>query len=214
VPTASGALYEVDTRLRPSGAKGPLCVSLDAFARYQAEEAWTWEHMALTRARTLYGSAQARAQTEAIIADVLSRPRDRVKLVADAVKMRGDMMAHKPAKSALDIKLIEGGLVDLEFALHVRQLGMQQGFHPHLGRAIASLDVPLSVSEAYQLFTRFLVTMRLVAPDLAVPTLATQALLARACRCSDWQELLAELETKRHDVTSEWRRVCAEFGGD
>lgn len=214
VPTASGALYEVDTRLRPSGAKGPLCVSLDAFARYQAEEAWTWEHMALTRARTLYGSIDARAQTEAIIADVLLRTRDRRKLVIDAVKMRGDMMAHKPAKSVLDIKLIEGGLVDLEFALHVRQLGAQYGFHPHLGQAIASLDLLPSVGEAYQLFTRFLVTMRLVAPDLALPTPATQALLARACNCVDWTELLAELETKRHDVTSEWRRVCAEFEGD
>ncbi len=214
VPTASGALYEVDTRLRPSGAKGPLCVSLDAFARYQAEEAWTWEHMALTRARTLYGSTQARVQTTEIIADVLSRPRDTKTLIADARKMRADMMAHKPAKSVLDIKLIEGGLVDLEFALHVRQLGLQQGFYSHLGQAINALDLPVSFGEAYQLFTRFLVTIRLVAPDLGVPTQATQGLLARACGCQDWTELLAELEAKRHDIISEWRRVCAELEGD
>ena len=214
VPTASGALYEVDTRLRPSGAKGPLCVSLDAFARYQAEEAWTWEHMALTRARTLYGSPDARAQTATIIAEVLSRPRDKGTLVADARKMRGDMMAHKPAKSALDIKLIEGGLVDLEFALHVRQLGLRRGFYPQLGEALAALDLPPAITEAYRLFTRFLVTVRLVAPDLAVPAEATQQLLARACGCNDWTELLAELEAKRHDVTSEWRRVCAEFEGE
>ena len=214
VPTASGALYEVDTRLRPSGAKGPLCVSLDAFARYQAEEAWTWEHMALTRARTLYGSPDARAQTATIIAEVLSRPRDKGTLVADARKMRGDMMAHKPAKSALDIKLIEGGLVDLEFALHVRQLGLQRGFYPQLSDALGALDLPPAITEAYRLFTRFLVTVRLVAPDLAVPAEATQQLLARACGCDDWTELLAELEAKRHDVTSEWRRVCAEFEGE
>lgn len=214
VATASGALYEVDTRLRPSGAKGPLCVSLDAFARYQAEEAWTWEHMALTRARTLYGSPDARTQTATIIAEVLSRPRDNGTLIADARKMRGDMMAHKPAKSALDIKLIEGGLVDLEFALHVRQLGWQRGFYPQLGEALAALDLPPAITEAYRLFTRFLVTIRLVAPDLAVPTEATQRLLARACGCADWTELLAELEAKRHDVTSEWRRVCAELEGE
>lgn len=214
VATASGALYEVDTRLRPSGAKGPLCVSLDAFARYQAEEAWTWEHMALTRARTLYGSPDARTQTATIIAEVLSRPRDNGTLIADARKMRGDMMAHKPAKSALDIKLIEGGLVDLEFALHVRQLGWQRGFYPQLSEALAALDLPPAITEAYRLFTRFLVTIRLVAPDLAVPTEATQRLLARACGCADWTELLAELEAKRHDVTSEWRRVCAEFEGE
>jgi [glutamine synthetase] adenylyltransferase / [glutamine synthetase]-adenylyl-L-tyrosine phosphorylase len=214
VPTASGALYEVDTRLRPSGAKGPLCVSLDAFARYQSEEAWTWEHMALTRARTLYGSAEARAQTNEIIADVLMRPRDRSTLIADAVKMRSDMAAHKPPKSALDIKLIEGGLVDLEFALHVNQLGAQRGFHPNLGRAIVALDLIPSVDDAYRLFTRFLVAMRLVAPDLAVPTEATQQLLADACGCADWMELLAELEAKRHDVISEWRRICAEYEGE
>jgi glutamate-ammonia-ligase adenylyltransferase len=214
VPTASGALYEIDTRLRPSGAKGPLCVSLDAFARYQTEEAWTWEHMALTRARTLYGSADARKQTAQIIAKVLTRPRDRPTLIADARKMRGDMMSHKPAKSVLDIKLIDGGLVDLEFALHVRQLGTQCGFSPHLGKAIAALDLSSSIVTAYQLFTRFLVTMRLVAPDHAVPTPATQSLLARACDCADWAELLAELEAKRHEILSEWQRVCSEFEGD
>jgi [glutamine synthetase] adenylyltransferase / [glutamine synthetase]-adenylyl-L-tyrosine phosphorylase len=214
VPTASGALYEVDTRLRPSGAKGPLCVSLDAFARYQAEEAWTWEHMALTRGRTLYGSPDARAQTDAIITNILSRQRDRLALVSDARKMRADMTAHKPAKSPLDIKLIEGGLVDLEFTLHVRQLGWQRGYSPHLGQAIVALDLPASFTEAYQLFTRFLVMMRLVAPDLGVPTEATQALLARACGFHNWAELLAELEAKRHEVLAEWRRVCAELEGD
>lgn len=214
VPTASGALYEVDTRLRPSGAKGPLCVSLDAFARYQAEEAWTWEHMALTRARTLYGSEQARAQTDEIIAKILTGPRDRGQLIADARKMRGDMAAHKPAKSPLDIKLVEGGLVDLEFALHVRQLGQQHGFYPHLGEAIAALDLPDTFASAYQLFTRFLLIMRLVAPNLATPAEPTQRLLARACDCNNWLELLAELETKRHDVICEWQRVCAEYQGD
>jgi [glutamine synthetase] adenylyltransferase / [glutamine synthetase]-adenylyl-L-tyrosine phosphorylase len=128
--------------------------------------------------------------------------------------MRGDMMAHKPAKSALDIKLIEGGLVDLEFALHVRQLGFQRGFYPQLGEALAALDLPPTISEAYRLFTRFLVTVRLVAPDLAMPTAVTRLLLARACGCADWTELLAELDAKRHNVTSEWRRVCAEFEGE
>jgi [glutamine synthetase] adenylyltransferase / [glutamine synthetase]-adenylyl-L-tyrosine phosphorylase len=214
VPTASGALYEVDTRLRPSGAKGPLCVSLDAFARYQAEEAWTWEHMALTRARTLYGSVEARTQTEAIINDVLNRPRDPVRLIADAVKMRADMMAHKPPKSPLDIKLVEGGLVDLEFALHVRQLGKRRGFYPQLKPAIVAMDLPPIINEAHQLFTKFLVTMRLVAPELLEPIEATRGLLARACGVGDWAELLAELDTKRHGVSSEWQRVCAELEGD
>ena len=213
VPTASGALYEVDTRLRPSGAKGPLCVSLDAFARYQAEEAWTWEHMALTRGRAVYGSCEARRQTEAIMTSVLMQPRDPGKLIADAVKMRADMAAHKPPKSMLDIKLAEGGLVDLEFALHVRQLAERRGFFPQLGLALAALDSPAVMVKAYPLFTRFLVTMRLVAPDLKEPIAATQVLVARACGCADWADLLAELDAKRHGVRTEWQHICAELGG-
>ncbi|WP_164105578.1 hypothetical protein, partial [Stenotrophomonas maltophilia] len=67
VPTPAGPLYEVDTRLRPSGAQGPLVVSLDGFEKYQREDAWTWEHMALTRARPVYGSQEARAKVQAII---------------------------------------------------------------------------------------------------------------------------------------------------
>ena len=80
VPTAAGKLYDVDTRLRPQGAQGPLVVTLDSFERYQREEAWTWEHMALLRARPVYGSDKARAEVERIIAELLATPRDRAKL--------------------------------------------------------------------------------------------------------------------------------------
>ena len=69
VPTAQGALYEVDTRLRPQGNQGPLAVSCAAFGKYQREAAWTWEHMALARARVLYGSPQARAELEDVLAE-------------------------------------------------------------------------------------------------------------------------------------------------
>lgn len=210
VPTASGALYEVDTRLRPSGAKGPLCVSLDAFSRYQHEDAWTWEHMALTRARAVYGSAAAKAEAETIIRDVLMKGRDRHALVADAVRMRQEMRAHKPPRSPLDIKLIEGGLIDLEFALHVRQLSERIGLEPSLATAIAAFDFAPAIAEAYRLFTRFLVTMRLVAPDLSTPAEATQSLVARACGCQDWTELLAQLEARRHEVSLAWQHAQAE----
>lgn len=210
VPTASGALYEVDTRLRPSGAKGPLCVSLDAFSRYQREDAWTWEHMALTRARPVYGSAGARAQVEAIINDVLMTPRDGKVLIADAVRMRREMRTHKPPQSALDIKLVDGGLIDLEFTLHVRQLAQRIGFNPSLDKALAAFDFAPAMRSAYRLFTRFLVTMRLVAPDLATPAEATQMLVAKACDCANWTELLAELDAKRHEVSAEWLSVQAQ----
>src|SRR3546814_2148098 len=95
VPTAAGKLYDVDTRLRPQGAQGPLVVTLDSFERYQREEAWTWEHMALLRARPVYGSDAAKAELERIVADLLAIPRDPVKLAADAAEMRGKIAAHK-----------------------------------------------------------------------------------------------------------------------
>jgi [glutamine synthetase] adenylyltransferase / [glutamine synthetase]-adenylyl-L-tyrosine phosphorylase len=214
VPTAAGPLYEIDTRLRPSGAQGPLVVSTEGFAKYQREDAWTWEHMALTRARVVYGTRAARDEIEGIIASVLATPRDRTSLIADAVKMRGDMMRHKPPRSALDVKLVEGGLVDLEFAVHVTQLAHRTGFDPHLGRAIAALVeqglLPQSFAEAHRLMTRLLVVLRLVAPDLAEPDAAGRALIARSCGVEDWSALLDRLGLLRQEVSTAWRGVSGQ----
>ncbi len=211
VLTAAGPLYEVDTRLRPSGADGPLVVSLEGFARYQAEEAWTWEHMALTRARVIYGSAPARQETDAIIATTLIAPRDPAKLRADAIKMRGDMKAHKPASGPLDVKLGDGGLVDLEFIVHVTQLEQRRGFSPYLGSAIDSLAkaglVPEHLKEAHAALTRALVTLRLMAPDLSEPDPATAALIARACGAKDWASWLVSLSNIRQGVTRVWDEI-------
>jgi [glutamine synthetase] adenylyltransferase / [glutamine synthetase]-adenylyl-L-tyrosine phosphorylase len=213
VPTAAGPLYEVDTRLRPSGAKGPLAVSLEGFRLYQSEEAWIWEHMALCRARVVYGSRQARTATEAIIADVLKRDRDPVELRAAALKMRTDMAAHKPPKGVLDVKLCSGGLVDLEFAVHVTQLRERQGFEPNLADAIAALVagglLPESVIEAHAFLTRLLVTVRLIAPDLAEPDPATAAIIARACGAADWADLLERLGRVRQSVADIWAATAA-----
>ena len=209
VPTSGGALYEVDTRLRPSGAKGPLVVSLEGFARYQREEAWTWEHMALCRARVIYGLPEARAAAQDIISDILAHPHDPATLIADAAKMRADMATHKPPKSALDVKLGEGGLVDLEFAIHVTQLQFSQGFKPGLADAIVALNMPASLSDAYALLTRFLVSMRLMAPDLQTPPDATQPIIARACGAENWEALLAELDAARQEIAKAWALATA-----
>jgi [glutamine synthetase] adenylyltransferase / [glutamine synthetase]-adenylyl-L-tyrosine phosphorylase len=211
VLTAAGPLYEVDTRLRPSGADGPLVVSLEGFARYQTEEAWTWEHMALTRARVVYGSASARQETQAIIEKTLSAPRDATKLKADAIKMRGEMRAHKPAKGLLDVKLGNGGLVDLEFLIHVTQLEQAKGFSPFLNDAIAALIdaglLPKELVEAHAALTRALVTLRLMAPDLTEPDPATAALIARACGANDWASWLESLTILRQGVARMWRAI-------
>jgi len=211
VPTATGGLYDVDTRLRPSGVQGPLCVSVDSFLEYQRGAAWTWEHMALTRARAVFGSAEARAQVDNGVRDILMEPRDCAQLISDAVAMRRDIARNKPPKGPFDAKLIAGGLIDFEFALHCTQLRTGSGLDPDLRRALASLiaagEAPPAIAGAHDLLTRLLVTLRLVAPSLAEPAPTSHALIARACGQADWPALLAAYADARHKVGDWWASV-------
>lgn len=214
VPTAEGALYEVDTRLRPQGEKGPLAVGLSAFARYQQEEAWTWEHMALTRARALTGSPAARAAVQAVVDAVLDRPREPVKLRADVMAMRAQMAAHKPPQGPLDAKLARGGLVDLEFLIHYLQLREQAGFTPDLGTALERLSaaghVARDLARHLELMSRVLVGARLLAPDLAVPEGPAAAVLAQQTGTADMPALLRALGEARHGVARQWALAFGE----
>jgi glutamate-ammonia-ligase adenylyltransferase len=117
--TAEGALYPVDMRLRPSGRQGPVAVRLSAFERYQREEAWTWEHLALTRARGVAGDPAVLAEADAAIAAVRAMPRDRVRMLADVRDMRGKVAEANRAARAdpWSFKHAEGGLMDIEFAV-------------------------------------------------------------------------------------------------
>ncbi|KRB82475.1 glutamate-ammonia-ligase adenylyltransferase [Sphingomonas sp. Root710] len=213
VATAAGPLYEVDTRLRPSGAQGPLAVSVESFAKYQSESAWTWEHMALTRARTIFGSAAARAEADAIVAETLGRERDQAALTADVVKMRGDIARHKPPSGRFDVKLIDGGLVDAEFTVHLLQLRHRTGFDPRLRTAMRMLAdqalIDPEVIPAHELMTRMLVTLRLVSPASTEPPEASQPLVARSCGQPDWESLVKAYERARDLVRAEWKRVSA-----
>ena len=209
VPTQAGPLYPVDTRLRPSGTQGPLVVSVESFARYQREDAWTWEHMALTRARPIHGSDGARAEVATIIADVLNGNRPARDVAAEAGEMRAEMARHKPPKGPLDVKLLPGGLVDLEFAVHRAQLIHRSGFDPDLGRAIAALvaerRMPASMVRAHDVLTRALVTFRLLIPDGQEPPDATRPLIARAMGLPDWTTVVATLEATRQEVALVWQ---------
>ncbi|MBV8041069.1 bifunctional [glutamate--ammonia ligase]-adenylyl-L-tyrosine phosphorylase/[glutamate--ammonia-ligase] adenylyltransferase [Pluralibacter sp.] len=115
--TSSGILYEVDARLRPSGAAGMLVTTADAFADYQQHEAWTWEHQALVRARVVYGDPQLQTQFDAIRRTIMTVARDGGKLQTDVREMREKMRAHLGNKhrDRFDIKADEGGITDIEF---------------------------------------------------------------------------------------------------
>lgn len=145
--TNSGQLYDVDMRLRPSGASGLLVSSLGAFERYQQNEAWTWEHQALVRARVLVGCPQVGAAFEAVRAQVLGQARDLAKLQAEVSEMRAKMRDNLGTKVSaagtganafeagvpFDIKQDAGGIVDIEFMVQYAALAWSHE-HPELLR--------------------------------------------------------------------------------
>ncbi|MGZ5569914.1 MAG: bifunctional [glutamate--ammonia ligase]-adenylyl-L-tyrosine phosphorylase/[glutamate--ammonia-ligase] adenylyltransferase [Usitatibacter sp.] len=114
--TAAGVLYETDLRLRPDGASGLLVSSIAAFREYQLKRAWTWEHQALTRARACAGDAALGERFEQLRDEILAQPRDREKLFDEIRAMRQKMRAESKADAG-DLKHVEGGIIDLEFAV-------------------------------------------------------------------------------------------------
>ena len=120
--TNYGALYQVDMRLRPSGRAGPLATQLGGFASYQEREAWTWEHMALTRARVVSASPGFGTRVEQVIRDILQRPRDPALTAGDVVEMRAAIAKEKGEGDRWDLKYGAGGLIDIEFIAQYLQL--------------------------------------------------------------------------------------------
>ena len=121
-PTGAGTLYEVDMRLRPTGNKGPVAVSLESFAAYHASESWTWEHMALTRGRLVAGPQALREKVEAEIQRRLTQKRPAADIITDARNMRARMAETFAGRNPWDLKHAPGGLVDIEFIAQTLQL--------------------------------------------------------------------------------------------
>ena len=121
VPTRDGKLYEVDMRLRPSGGKGPVAVSLSAFERYHRESAWTWERLALTRARVVAGPARLRTRVAGAIAAALAQG-DPAMVLPDTLAMHRRLTAETPHPGTWDVKHRRGGLMEVEFIAQALQL--------------------------------------------------------------------------------------------
>jgi glutamate-ammonia-ligase adenylyltransferase len=188
-----------------------LAVSLAAFEAYQRQEAWTWEHMALCRARPLTGSEAARAKVRELVRSILGTERDTTKVRADAAAMREEMARHKPPAGALDIKLGDGGLVDLEFAVHTLQLTSGVGLDPRLEVALEELVAAGLIDDGtdpdLRLLSRLLVVLRLVSHQGMEPAEQSQDLVATLCGHPDWAALLAAVGAARQRIAARWAKV-------
>jgi glutamate-ammonia-ligase adenylyltransferase len=120
--TNAGRLFDIDMRLRPSGNAGPLAGDVAGFVRYQAEEAWHWEHLALTRARVVFGPPELSRTLEQAIEHILVREREPGALAQAVLDMRDRIAAEHPATDRFDVKYVEGGLIDLDFQAQYLQL--------------------------------------------------------------------------------------------
>ena len=173
-PTSEGRLYEVDMRLRPSGRQGPVATSLTAFKSYQSNEAWTWEHLALTRARPIAGAGVIGEDVEAFRQQLLSRDKDRAKTLNDIADMRARLAALKAAESTLAPKSGPGGLQDIE--LFAQSATLLQGvaardIDTQLMQAGSAFDLSDAdqalVKRAVDLFWKCQCAMRLLAAGAA-----------------------------------------------
>ena len=215
-PTAEGGLYEVDTRLRPSGNAGPLVSKLSAFIDYQTHRAWTWEHMALTRARILAGDAVLAEAVMQQVGAVLTQSRDGAKLAADIVDMRARLRRHQPQAGPFDIRRGDGGLVDIEFIAQALQLAHAPKHKKLLGaRALPKLLADLralnvlaeaehqALSEAAACFLSLRQIASLCLEDnMAEPAPATAALVLEGLNEPDMPRLQQTIAAHRQAVTA------------
>jgi glutamate-ammonia-ligase adenylyltransferase len=213
VRTNYGVLYEVDMRLRPSGRSGPLATHIDSFVGYQRSEAWTWEHMALTRARVVSASPAFAARIEAAIHDVLCRRREAPAIAADVVEMRATIAKEKGDADPWELKYAAGGLIDIEFIAQYLQLVhaatlpdiLDTSTARMLDRAAHAAVLEAEDAEvlrpAVSLFHGLTQILRLCLPGAFDPKSANAgvlALLARAADLPDFPALQAHvLETQR-----------------
>jgi len=220
--TNYGALYEVDMRLRPSGRAGPLATRLDGFAGYQETEAWTWEHMALTRARVVSASDAFKLRIQGVIQNILQRPRDIDLTAGDVVEMRTAIAKEKGDGDRWDLKYAAGGLIDIEFIAQYLQL-----IHAHrlpgildtsttrvLDKArslrVLAVEDAEILRPAVQLYQDLTQILRLCLPGTFDPKTAGAGLLrllARAADVPDFPTLDATLVETQAKVRESFVRI-------
>jgi glutamate-ammonia-ligase adenylyltransferase len=221
--TAEGELYEVDMRLRPSGNKGPVAVSLESFAKYQAEEAWTWERMALTRARFVAGPSTIRTKVEAAIQDALARPRDPAQTLKDAADMRGRLEKDTGRVDVWNVKSAPGGLMDIEFvaqslmAAHlaekpgVRRANTREALVALRMEGVLTAEDSGALTSALTLYENVLHILRLTVDEPFKPAEASpslKALIGRVAEAASFEAVEAALAMTMTDVRARFVRLA------
>ncbi len=224
VPTSEGLLYEVDMRLRPSGNKGPISVSLDGFKNYHESSAWTWERMALSRARVVAGDESLRKACELEIEKVLTTKPDPATLTSDVLEMRQRMIDELHKGDVWDLKLKPGGLVDVEFVAQYLQLKHAWEspaiLHQNAGEALQALSEhgllskadQVELESAYELYQTLTQILRLCIPGSFDPKAAADdlhGLLVSAAHEPD----MAQLDAKLADVAEGVRAIFSRIIG-
>jgi len=225
--TNYGVLYDIDMRLRPSGRAGPVASHVDAFAEYQEKEAWTWEHMALTRARVISASPKFQNKIENVIREILTRPRDASSVAVDVADMRHAIALEKGENDVWDLKLVAGGLVDIDFIAQYLQLAYANEKPDILNvntlqvldnaarlgvLPAASAEILRSAALLYHDLTQIL---RLCVSDKFDPEAAGEDLLqimARAGDAPDFSSLQAGVKETQTEVRRVFRAVVEERG--
>ena len=209
-PTAEGRLYEVDMRLRPSGRQGPVATGFEGFKNYQANEAWTWEHLALTRARVIAGPESLVNDLESFLSMHLASPRDRRKTLSDVADMRRRLSEARPAQDALDGKSGPGRLQDIElYAQTGALLSGSPKRHPReqLDQAVDVFSLNAQESktlvEAFDLFWGVQAAARLISKEALVSDeigAGTSVFLKQETGADDTQSLVKAVATASRDV--------------
>lgn len=213
---AGGRLYEVDMRLRPSGRQGPVATSFEAFQAYQQNDAWTWEHLALVRARvvaTTGGEALGLAsEVDAFRVGLLGSARDRGKILADVSDMRARLFEAKPHTSCWDVKRGPGGMTDIELFFEMAALltgagSVRIGSQPRVLVKAGLLEKSdaQALSKAYRLFWRVQSVSRLLSDKVFVPDEAGQGgvdMMLRETSYDSIEELEAYLAKTRAETAA------------
>lgn len=216
-PTEAGELYPVDMALRPSGSAGPIAVRLSRFAEYyESGEAWTWERMALTRARVVAAHG-LRAEVEAAVASAVARKVKRSVIRADALDMRARLLRDKPGKSAWDLKLREGGLIEIEFIAQSAQLMAREAISSNTIAALTGLadrgalsaDDARALAEICEDYAALTQLLRAAHGEGFDPERASAPFAARLCaalNASSMADLAHGLETRARTVRALFTR--------